>query len=222
MIILVTGCQHCGTTILQKLIGSAEGVFYVQHELSKPEHVDTVILPENYSFVVVKNPDFLNECYIKYKGMKNLKVVSIVRDPRDVYLSLCERWGPVFNWEIFKHMWIPYCSNVVKFSFEPNGYMLRYEDMFDSDHMTIKNLFNWIGIPFDEEILENKKTVMLNDYTAPNDRPPRTEQLQFRLWQIHQPFEQKSGRWKTVMSEETLKLFDEPEIKILMNAFGYD
>ena len=87
MKILVTGSHHCGTSILRKLIGNHPGVKDIPHELGTLKPLDK----EYKTDVVAKMPNLNDQLVKECKARPELRVVCVLRDPRDAYTSLLER-----------------------------------------------------------------------------------------------------------------------------------
>ncbi len=184
--ILVHGFPHCGTSILKCIIGHCDNVYEVVNETSKIKNVD-VERSGDKEFIVCKCPhtyeSFFGEEYNDY-----IKIF-IVRDPKFVFSSLNKRYNyklnkihsidsykKVFEW--FKNS---ECNHIFK---------IRYETMFDDNYRVLRNIFDTIGLQYTDNIFDNDKyenRVVLNT-KIPNVKPENTQHLQYRTYQINQPF----------------------------------
>lgn len=220
MKILVTGFNHSGTSILRKIIGNHKDIADIWLEVSK-NHILYNKYPEK--FVVMKAPNLNRFILAACRNLKNIKVIAIVRDPRDCFVSLEQRYGGRYPFATLKSEWIECVKNSLEVSAWPHGYLVRYEDLFKNNYEEIKKIFEFIGLNYYEEIVtkNTERQAPIWGNAVPEKEPPRTEQPLFRSYQIHQPFKQHSGSYMKSLSSEKLKLFNDREIKKYMLRLGY-
>jgi hypothetical protein len=69
-------------------------------------------------------------------------------------------------------------------------FKIRYENMFDDNYRVLRDIFDTIGLQYTDSIFENDKyenRVVLNT-KIPSVKPENTQHLQYRTYQINQPF----------------------------------
>lgn len=96
------------------------------------------------------------------------KVVHIVRDGRDVALSLMSRkWGPR-RMEIagYYWAWLVLSGIVAGAVVGPERYReVQFEDLVTHPEATLRDLCGWLGLPFRQELLDYYKTDDAVSYT---------------------------------------------------------
>jgi len=219
--ILVTGFHHSGTSILRKIIGNHTDIKDIIHEVSFRE----VMYPNTAERVcVMKAPNCDNRVFRACKIAKHIKIVCIVRDPRDVFVSLQKRSGGEYNLEKFKKEWCQCVHNSLAISKWSNGYLVRYEDLFKNDNEEVKKLFLWLGFAYDRSIITKNKDRMVPIVAkrVPSGEPPRIEQELFRSYQINQEFRQMSGQYVRELShEKRANIENDPLVRALMVSLKY-
>ena len=158
------------------------------------------------------------------KNLKNIKIICILRDPRDCLVSLEQRHSGSYPFDGFKKTWLECVRNSLTVSSWPNGRLVRYEDLFKNNYEEIKKIFEWIGLNYYDEIItkNTERKVAIASGGVPGVEPPRTQQGLFRSYQINQPFKQHSGSYMKSLSSKKLELFNDPEIKKYMLELGYE
>ncbi|GAG65278.1 unnamed protein product, partial [marine sediment metagenome] len=141
MKILVTGFHHSGTSILRKIIGNHKDIADLWFEVSKNQIVN-IKYPEK--FVVMKAPNLNRFILAACRNLKNLKIISILRDPRDCLVSLEQRYSGRYPFATLKKDWIECVKNSLEIRSWPYGYLVRYEDLFKNNYEEIKKIFDFI------------------------------------------------------------------------------
>lgn len=190
--IIISGFPHCGTTILKSIIGHIDEV----HEIY--EETDKINLNNcNKKFIVCKypkyNPKFLSEQYNDY-----IKIF-IIRNPLYVFSSLNRRFDINYHSVHTYHSIEEYIEYVSVFSElvsnkKKNVYTIKYEDMFKNDFLHLKNIFNNIGMKYDNCIFDNTKYINYCDKkkTHVKEKDVKGEMgkshKDYRIMQINKPF----------------------------------
>jgi len=200
--ILVTGFPHSGTTILRAKIGECKNT----KEQSKEFNDVTEFHPNMpYDFYVWKTPSipevFRNNTFsVKEETQyKDTIIIPIIRNPWNVFSSLYKRGIQTGQFSIYDNRQlhsIAYynnAANVISDAIQNNYkdvYPIKYEDMFDNNFQTLKNIFNKIGLQYDDNIFETKtKEYKHNDCEYIDDYDKKDLQNgEYRMWQINQPF----------------------------------
>lgn len=141
----------------------------------------------------------------------DIKIVHLVRDVRDVLLSLLKtRWVADIE-TYFPRFWSNsnlYLHNLKKN--QPSGYLLvKYEDMVAAPRETFVRITDFLHVPFDERMLDHK-----------------TRALEHRGNEFHEnlqkPFLPSRARgWQTSMSEDLQRLC-ERQAREGLEVFGYE
>jgi hypothetical protein len=229
--IAVMGFPHSGTTILRRILGSHSQLFDITNELplyrlckdylKLMKELDEKALAKGKSGWVVKDPVVRSFADIINGIISNLKIVVIVRDGRDVIVSLRRR--DVKNLQENMKSWIR-SSNIVNSYMNDNidFYFIKYEDMVKSPAVMFSNLLNWFGLsnePIWNTYTKVKRSV--NKGKILDERPSRLDHADFRTWQTNQPLFDGSGRWKTLATDEELEAFKDEKFSTILYNWGY-
>jgi hypothetical protein len=201
--ILVTGFPHCGTTILRAKVGECKRVLEQTIEFQDSHLFDE---NSNYDFYVWKDP-FLNEefrnCGFKTKETNIFSetiVIPIIRNPWNVFTSLYKREKLNSEFSIFDngqgHSFGYYenTAYVVLDALKNNYkdvYPIKYEEMFDNNFEKLRQIFDKIGLQYNDTIFENRTKVYKHNHTEFIENYNETNKYdgELRAWQINQPFQ---------------------------------
>ncbi len=115
-----------------------------------------------------KTPNYLKDIDILYELFPDSKYIYIVRDGRDVALSLLEKdWGPN-NIYYCARYWRDLNQNnqcLDSLQAANNLYRLKYESLVDNVELHVKEIYAFLDIAYDEkELIELVKTVRPGNY----------------------------------------------------------
>jgi hypothetical protein len=213
--ILVTGFPHCGTTILRAKIGECENTHEQVSEFPDPQHFHPNM---QYDFYVYKHPylhaEFRNSGFVEKANTKfsDTIVIPIIRNPWNVFSSIYKKsmydektTGIGFSmFDGRQGLSFPYYENAghrMLEAFENNYedvYPIKYEDMFLDNFKILKDIFDKVGLKYNNDIFENRT----KNYQHNNSQ--YSEKIEFygdakeynelyRAWQINQPFENRNS-----------------------------
>jgi hypothetical protein len=139
-----------------------------------------------------KTPDHLPHVPTIAAEFPDARFISIVRDPRDVCLSL--RRMPWSHDTLFESAgkWRRYAELSARFRdvFPDRFREIRYEDLLDRPESVLRHLLEWIGAPFDRAVLNFHET---QEGPADADREPWKEKT-------HRPIDPSNKeKWRTQM-----------------------
>lgn len=110
-----------------------------------------------------KTPDYLVDIEILYKLFPNSKYIYIVRDGRDVALSLFEKdWGPN-NVYYSASYWVALNQNhdcIGKLKALNNLHYLKYEDLLDNVEKHIREIYAFLDMKYEEKDLRDLSTTV--------------------------------------------------------------
>lgn len=93
--------------------------------------------------------------------------INVVRDGRDVVLSLCDRMeGNVFFIVIIR--WLASIEAGMRLMGHERFYTVRYEDLVLQTRPTLEKLCNYIRVDYDQRMLEYWKTALPEDIQSSN------------------------------------------------------
>lgn len=206
--IIVFGFPHCGTSILKSIIGHIDRVdeIYDEEYIINSKTLRQYLLFKKY--VICKYPftlqSFFNDEYQDY-----IKIF-IVRNPLWVFSSLNKR----FSYKVPDNHGIAEYVNTIKHFIhfskheKNNLYLIRYEDMFDNDYRSLKDIFNSIGFKYSNEIFNNSKyknKIISRIKKIPEQKPDNRDHGNFRTYQINQPFINNNINSKIDLTDDQLK-----------------
>lgn len=146
----------------------------------------------------------------KTKVLENIKVVHIVRDVRDVVLSL-QKTGWVEGIEkFFPREWN--YTNLYLYDFmkhkEEAYILLKYEDLITDYAKAMKRVTDFLGVPLEARMLDRKEVGKTSGYGKfhRNIKKP--------------PMANNSEKWKRELDGESLRLC-EIQAREAMEVFGY-
>lgn len=243
--LFVVGCGHSGTTPLAAVLASHPQIWlYAPNEALeysvKPNSFRAAGLASrndadafrrlarrakpNATRWLVKSPS--NVCRLGYvwSCLASARVVGLVRDGRDVMLSLMARYrdadpaGP-----LCLGRWVNDNTALLVYEADPRLLVLRYEDLFD--RRTLVTLLRHVGVavaPLDAMLAaQDYHRVELATYgrTAPVASADHTA---LRKNQTAKPFARAPPRWPTQMSPHLARVFAaNAEALRLLDYFGY-
>ncbi|MEQ9643572.1 MAG: sulfotransferase [Alphaproteobacteria bacterium] len=141
-----------------------------------------------------KTPMHANYMLLVRHFFPNARFIHIVRDGREVALSLMTRkWGPRhishagYYWK-----WLVLAGMSGGHAIGPDNYrQIRFEDLVRDPHSVLQALCHWLQLEFEPAILDYHKTIAAQDYAAHGEKAR----------QLGQPLDtSKLDRWKTAMS----------------------
>lgn len=112
---------------------------------------------QNKPYWAEKTPDNCNYPFLFHRWFKNLKMIHVIRDGRDVACSAVRRWGGSYYKAIDK--WADLLMDALAKQNElPQGVYLniRYEDLVRDRRATLRRVTDFLGIDFDESILSEE------------------------------------------------------------------
>jgi hypothetical protein len=201
--ILVTGFPHSGTTILRAKIGECKNIYEAQYECVDPPNFYPAM---PYDFYVWKHPfldtPFRNHTFAIKPDSKYVDtiVIPIIRNPWNIFSSLHKRGTQSGEFSIYDSRqghslpWYENTCEVIFDAFQKNYkdvYPIKYEEMFDNNFEKLRNIFDSIGLEYDDDIFEKRtKDFRHNDAKYVEDYNKNGKyDGGLRAWQINQPFQ---------------------------------
>lgn len=199
--ILITGFPHCGTTLLRALVGNCKNAYDQNREFPDP----TDYRPNmNFDFYVWKHP-FLHTEFRNYgfQHKPNTKfsdtiIIPIIRNPWNVFTSLHKRSLKNGDFSVLNdnqgHS-IPYYLNAAERVYQAmenpidGVYPIRYEDMFENNFQKLKEIFDSIGLEYDDMTFDNSSKSFVHNNVGYIDGYDGKFDNAYRSWQINQPLQ---------------------------------
>lgn len=226
--VFIVGCGHSGTTMLRHVLGMHPRLYAVPYESRiffhsgfKTRLADWVwsmaAVASGKSRWVEKTPAHIHRLERMLAAYPEAKVLLIIRDGRNVVVSLKKRWGDfgrsVQRWVDDNRAGEPYWDH-------PQVMTLKYEELVADFERQIKAICDFIGEPFDEGLLafSRKQQAALPDVLEPAADGAQPRELRDR--QISQGLYGADDRWKSQMTDEEKVLFKKQAGQMLVE-YGY-
>ncbi len=231
--IFVMGCGHSGTTLVRELVGAHSRI------LKTPDEMKLFRLPEDEREPVIEAWDreclangserWLNKMAAYVYDIETIlarfpdaQLLFVLRDGRDVALSIRKRW----DFERGVARWIQDNRVAQPFLNVPNIRIVRYEEVVHSTRETLKAVFGFLGLPYEDEVLEfwrsNREQMPISEEEGRlrNESADQSDFRPLRKWQISQPIYDATSRWRVQLSDEE-KAYFKREANDLLIEFGY-
>lgn len=195
--IFLIGTQRAGTTLLGKML-SAHRDLYIHNEVPmgrvfKPgatreqifheidqcvlrrhgQTIEYLLKSEGKSVWGLKDPQLTEHLSALKQFLPEARFIIIIRDPRAVVRSYIENaWGLGTNCYTGALRWLREVREQLEFEQELPGKVIRvrYEDLILRQRETLERVCQFIGIDFDETMLDyaNKKSFVSNNRQSVN------------------------------------------------------
>lgn len=231
-VILIFGCGHSGTTIMNKIISSHKNIYGVDYEtevfLKNPMYITITFLNQlnqqrllsKKKWLCEKTPRHVHFISKIYKLIKKPKIIVMVRDGRDVVASLNKRYND-FNKSV--NRWIDNNNTWLNSPYKNDFYVLRYEDFIKNPKEELEKICNYIGEEFDENMLNYKKDEINLPFTIDSmEKINHKDHEALRKYQTNQQIYDGSKRYLKDLTKEQLdSLYANKEFMELMKKFNY-
>ena len=221
-VVYIAGLHRSGTSLLKNYFGDYPGL-----EIT-PFNPRGFFIPwkkslHSKNILVDKSNHYIYEIRNIYKAYReHIAVCCIVRDPRDVLLSLVNfthaKEVPRTD-DFWRKFWLKFYKTYIEFATDLNSekkrfYLIRYEDLVRYPCQAKKHFVNWLGFEVNTELISAEYTLAFPD----EHQDPKVK----RYREINQT---SVTKWKSVKNQKTLKLIESwknfPEVGNLMKKFGY-
>ena len=219
--VFIVGCGHSGTTILQAILSSHSRIYAVPYESEVAVHFDAQqfdnILNKFDKWAVSagkhrwveKTPKHVRYIDKILERCPDAQILLVIRDGRDVAHSIRQRIGSLSKGI---QRWVEDNNTGKKYWDHPNVHKVRYEDLIVDFESTIKNVLNFLGEAYEEEMKEFYKITRKwysRKITRPKTSPHGINFGQYRNWQINQPIFDGRGKWKELTEKEITQVYEE-------------
>lgn len=188
--------------VMQWKLDSDVDRFYDELDSFRYEHIaDRICMKmaekKGYGAWGDKTPHYIKDLDIIYKLFPESKYIYIIRDGRDVALSLLEReWGPANIYDCAQIWKAHNVKSATLEKIESNGqlYTLKYEDLLDNAEEIVLGIYKFLDVEYDKkEVTRLLRTIKKGNY----------------------------NKWKKRMSPGQIKVFENVAADTL-KRFGYE
>jgi hypothetical protein len=169
---------------------------------------------------VEKTPDQIRYLDKIFSTFPNAKIIVMLRDGRDVALSLKKRSG---NLEDHMNRWVQDNNNWLKYENDERVIPVKLEDFVKNSKGELENICKKIGISYNDSLLEyhNKEFKYSNTEAKKTDGKGENHQLN-RNWQVNQKIFKTTNRWEKEAEPNDLISFNQNlEFRGLLKKLGY-
>lgn len=226
--VFIVGCGHSGTTMLRHLMGLHRNLYAPPYESRIFLHpaIKIRLAAAVWSFAAISNgksrwvektPAHIYHLDRIFKCYPKAKVILLIRDGRDVAVSLSKRLG---DFEQSVRRWVednkagePYWSH-------PQVMKLNYEVLVTDFENQLKAILAFIGEPEDETLLSFSEKKFSEEPSEEESVREGARPNELRDTQIQRGLYNGSGKWAAELSEEEKAVFKAKAGQMLIE-YGY-
>ena len=213
--ILIVGCGHSGTSILRRLLARRPSVFsfdretgvfnhrVARHTRDRLRQLDLATSRAGRSRWLEKTPSHIRHIGRIFEHRPRAQIIWIVRDGRDVALSLKQRG---FTLEHSIARWLADNHAGAEWQHDPRVIALRYETLVAQPENTIVDLLRRLDLDDGSypSIAPPAIEPPIEKASGPSGTaaPERRDHGEFRRWQVAQPLFDGRGRWRSGLNRD--------------------
>lgn len=223
--VFIVGCGHSGTTLLLAMLSMHSRLYSVPYESYVANRTDADIdwfvrrfnreaKAAGKARWVEKTPRHILFIERLFDRFPDARVLVMLRDGRDVACSIHARSG---DFDSGTSRWRADTAAAEPFLDHPATHLVRYEDLIENDERCIREVIDFIGEPFEPELLEHhtgsfrflgsfekaeQASLGPGDLTEPPKSVSGAHHRLYRSWQVSQPLFDGRGRWRDDLTDE--------------------
>lgn len=149
-----------------------------------------------------------------FRYFPNARFVHVVRDGRDVVCSLRVHMeslkrqrgvtGQTNPWDACVTKWLAWAGNGFSWRADPRCYQLRYEDFLLEPELCLRELFDWLGEPWESDVMRQARNANVKSHPGVSREIDRSS----------------VNRWRSDLPREARELFRGKASELLVKL-GY-
>lgn len=226
--VFIVGCGHSGTTMLLHVMGMHPRLYAVPYESRIFFHSNAKVrladwvwsktaIAKGKTRWVEKTPAHIHRLDQILAAYPDAKILLLIRDGRNVAVSLRKRWG---DFERSVQRWVEDNRAGESYWNDPRVMKLNYEQLVADFERQIKAIFEFIGEPFDDRLLNFSKSGDEKPADNPEIDAEGVKPRELRDKQISQGLYSVEQRWMTQMTDDEKALFKKLAGQMLIE-YGY-
>lgn len=161
-------------------------------------------------------PYFLHLTAIRH-ALPEARVIHILRDGRDVALSLRPLWfAPGQDMETLARQWTSQIAEARRQGRESGGYLeVRFESLVAAPEDELRRICRHIDLPYHHDMLDyhrqaHSRLDEVRDYYAPDGTLiiSKEDRLRNHRFTSEPPRPERTGRWRSEMTREELRAYE--------------
>jgi len=227
--VFIVGCGHSGTTLMLRILHGHDELFGIDYESSVigQDYINYPLLvswtkarrKSGKSAWIEKTPDQIRYLDKIFSTFPKARIIVMVRDGRDVALSLKNRGG---NIESHMKRWVQDNNYWLKYEKDARVIPVKLEKLTENSKKVLKDVCQKIGVEYCDNLLEyhNKEFTYSNTEAKKTDGKGGNHQLN-RNWQVNQKIFKSTNRWEKEAEDSDLDLFNNLEFKSMLSKLNY-
>jgi len=228
--IFILGCGHSGTSLLLKVLDMHSQVYGVPYEsrllFKDPLRIRLLNLlwakaaiAEGKGCWAEKTPMHILRIGRVFELYPEARVLLVIRDGRDVALSLRKRWH---DFDRAVERWIADNREGERWWDHPQVHRVRYEEMVADFEPTLRRVCGFLQLPYEEGLADfhRKPAYFFSRQLEKPSSEAGEDHKHFRNWQINQRLFDGSGKWVAGLTAEEKALFKARAGRMLID-YGY-
>jgi hypothetical protein len=230
--VFIVACGHSGTTLLLRIMGEHPKIHAINKEMYIARYdqlhfyrgvqdFNAQAIAAKKAYWLEKTPRHIHKIANIFSWLPNAKIILIIRDGRDVALSIRKRQGDLKAGIV---RWVEDNKAGKAYWNHPQVHVCTYEDLIVDTKGTLTKIMEFIGESFHPNMMDyhtRPVNMGLADKLVKPEGQTEEHHANYRNWQVNQPLEDKRFLWKKELNQEELAMINEVAGELL-KELGYE